>query len=492
MDMKQKRNLKNTKFTLIAWVMAVLVLVAAIPVNLLFDKLDFRFDMSSNELYTLTSTTTDYLDKINDKHITIYCLVDMDDLKADPSMMALSSTLEQYDSYDCIDLVTFYPNEHPEIIKELDPEGYYLSDNGDLFVKCEETGMVKWIEGQTTYTFELDEAGNVMNAIFNGENYITGAIKTVVDGEEPMVYFLTGHGEKSLSEYTQFQANLSAHNYRAAELNLLNADEVPDDAKIIIIAAPQKDITDAEKEKLDEYLDDGGNISFLMSPNEQKVKYANIERILLDYCLGMDYNRIYETDKNMHVDDDPYTIMANLQAAPEEEGYVDMTSGLMQENSGLYTYMPESRSFYTIYGSNYTSLTIDTLMSTNTTAVGEVYGGTDEDPDEIVGTEMILAAYSTDKSRNNSKVVVMGNAEFIDDSHVETSYVIVPTYLFLSTITWMYDNQVDMNIPDKNKTYDYLTINSEGAANRTLAAMVIVPVAVAAIGVFIWWRRKNG
>ena len=492
MDMKQKKNLKNTKFTLIAWVMAILVLIAAVPVNLLFDQLDIKFDMSSNELYSLTATTTEYLDTISDKHITLYCLVDMDDIENDPSMMALAKTLELYDSYDCIDLVTFYPNEHPEIIQELDPENYYLCDDGDFFVKCEETGMVQWIEGTTAYVFEVDENDNIVNATFNGENYITGAIKTVVDGEEPMVYFLTGHGEKPLDDYTQFQANLAAHNYSAAELNLMDADAVPEDAKIIIIAAPQKDITDEEKEKLDKYLDEGGNISFLMSPNKQTIRYENIERILLDYCLGMDYDRVYETDDEQHIEDDPYTIMANLQAAPEEEGYVDMTSGLMTENSGLYTYMPESRSFFTIYGTNYSNLTISTLMTTNTTAVGEVYGGTDEDPDAIVGKEMVLAAYSTDKSRNDSKVVVMGNAEFIDDEHVQTSYVVVPTYLFLSTITWMYDNQVDMIIPEKNMSYDYLTLTSESAANRTITVFVAVPVAVAAIGVFIWWRRKNG
>lgn len=48
-------------------------------------------------------------------------------------------------------------------------------------------------------------------------------------------------------------------------------------------------------------------------------------------------------------------------------------------------------------------------------------------------------------------MVVMGNAEFIDDEHLQEDYAIVPVYLYLSTITWMYNSDVNMGIPAREK-----------------------------------------
>ena len=105
---------------------------------------------------------------------------------------------------------------------------------------------------------------------------------------------------------------MESSNYVAKELNLTTADAVPEDAEIIIIPAPKNDITDAEKDKLNDYLDKGGNISFLMSPNGDKVRYKNIEAILDKYAICMDYDKVYETDNSKHVSGDPYTIIAEL------------------------------------------------------------------------------------------------------------------------------------------------------------------------------------
>ena len=132
----------------------------------------------------------------------------------------------------------------------------------------------KRIPGNVMYYYEIDEENNVQNAYFQGENYITGAIKSVVEGIMPSVYFLTGHGEKSLEEnYTTFRKNLKNYNYEAKELNLMTEEAVPEDAKIVIIAGPKTDITEAEKAKLESFMDKGGNLSLLMSPNDDDIDY---------------------------------------------------------------------------------------------------------------------------------------------------------------------------------------------------------------------------
>ncbi len=484
---------KNKKFTAIAWALAALMLAVMIPLNLIFERLDIDFDMTSNSMYTLTKTTTDYLDSLDQKGVVVdvYFLTPMEELEGETEVLALYQTLLAYDEHPCFNLIDIDPDTEPQALKELNPDGFYnLSDGDFMFVHGD---MVKRMPGKLMYTYEYetgeDGSQSVISASFNAENYFTGAMKSVVDGVEPTVYFLEGHGEIPLTEMTKLQANLGNYNYGAAQLNLINAEKVPEDACIVMIAGPTSDISDAEYEKLSDFLDEGGNVTLLMTPNDAELSYTNLSALMAEFCIGMDYDRVYETDTARHASGNPYIFMCDLMAAGDNAD-VDLTGALM-EDSSILTYMPASRSFYSIFGSNYQTLNMDTLIATKNTACGEPYGGTFADPDPIVGQEMYLAMYSEDSLRKYAKMAVFGSAEFITDEAMATDYYINPVDLFLSTITWMYNSDVDMEIDNKAKTYDALKVNSEEAATGYIALFVAVPCVIALVGVIIWLRRKD-
>lgn len=96
-----------------------------------------------------------------------------------------------------------------------------------------------------------------------------------------------------------------------------------------------------------------------------------------------------------------------------------------------------------------------------------------------------------DPTRNDSKIVVFGDGSFMSDDYVSSEYLAVPTFLFLSTITWMYNSDIDMSIADKEKTYDYMLLNSESEANSILYLFGAAPLVVALIGIAVWARRRN-
>ena len=311
----------------------------------------------------------------------------------------------------------------------------------------------------------------------NEENLITGTIKGVAENRTPTVYFLSGHGEKSLDSYTRFTTNLTNYNYAAKELNLSEADAVPEDAALVLVAAPTKDITDAESEKLN---------ALIASDSLPDLIYTNLEKIMKDYGFYMDYDRVYETNNNYHISGDAYTIQCELNELEDDSEATDLTSALVDQ--GLYTFMPESRSFrYNDEGGKYT---IAPLITSYDSAVGEPYGGTSDDPEEESG-QLLLAAHSTSVGRNDSKMVVFGNAEFIDDEHVSDDTVIVPVYLFLSTISWMYDSDINMDIATKSTTNDYISLQDSGFAQRLMVVLTVVPIAIMAVGVGVWIKRRN-
>ena len=215
MEQKEKsfRNLKNRKFTLYALILAVLAFAITIPLNLLASRLDIQWDMTPTKIYNLTDTTKDYLSSL-DKQVDFYFLLDMDLLSTDMNSMELYHTLEQYASYDCINFVSFDPDDEPTLTKKLMDLGYTLSE-GDMVISCD--GRSKHIEASSMYStqYSTDDSGNMIadSAFFNGENIITGAIEAVASGRDTKVFFLTGHGERQIdTDYTKLKMNLSNRN----------------------------------------------------------------------------------------------------------------------------------------------------------------------------------------------------------------------------------------------------------------------------------------
>lgn len=503
MEQNQKsKNLKNRKFTAYAAILAALALAVAIPLNLLASRLDITWDMTPTNIYELTDTTRAYLEKI-DKQVDFYFLLDMDLLAADTSSMALYHALEEYASYDNINLISFEPDEDPELTKQLQEEGYRLS-RGDIVIRCEDRS--KHIAGTSMYStfYSTTDSGDQItdSAYFTGENYITGAIDAVVSGRDTVVYFLNGHGEKvPENDYTTLTGNLINRNYSVEGLTLSIAESVPDDAAVVILAAPQSDLSNDELRKLEDYLENGGNVCFWMSPNPENVRYRNIEKILESFGIAMDYDIVKETDSNLHIQDDPYTYKCSVVSSEDE---IDLTYEIIQAYiaNGAIPFMSNARSFYQLMGTEDTSVQVGSLLRTvptsdllgndTSTAIGEVYGGDDPSAEDIKDEVLDLAMYSTSTLRNNAKIMVMGNAEFIDDVNVAQDYMIVPVNLMLSALSWMYDSELDldMGIDDKEQSYDAIVLNSEAAANTASAVFIAVPFGVALIGLIVWLKRR--
>ncbi len=491
--MAKIRNTKNKIFTSFAWIIAVLILVVAIIINIVVSKLDFNIDVSVQKLFSLSDTSTDYLDELeqSDKSIDMYLLMEMEELEDDSATRSLYRALVEYDNYDCINLIDFDPNEDEETLAKINPDNIYTMNMGDIMLVCGDNK--RHINGVSMYTTNntYDDYGNITESeeFFQGENVITSGIKAVVDGYLPTVYFLTGHGEKEMeTSYKNLSALMKSKNYRTASLNLTDVDVVPEDAEIIIIPAPASDITDREFDKLSAYLDEGGSLSVMLSPNGGEFDYDNLQKLLDDFCLTIDYDYIRETETGNHMSGDDTTIVCNLAEQEEDSDlYADISSLISSE---FITYMPKSRSFaIDVNSSDFVNVETGTLLTTSETAIGEPYGGT-YDTDALEGYALELAVYSKDVTRNNAKVTLFGNAEFIDDEHIQDVSYLSSYYVYLSTVTWMANQNLDMGIGDKSAATDYLSL-TEDTAYMLIFFFIALPVVIMIIGLGIWMKRRH-
>lgn len=488
------KNNKTFNFSgILALVLAILILVIAIPINLIVSYFDFNIDMTPSKMYTLSDTSVKLLDSVRDKEIEFTILCELDDIKEIDEYLPLYYALEQYKSYENIDFNAYYPDEYPERVEELNPDGFFNLTTADIVIRC--GNSIRKISSNQMFSDIYDDNGNIVEQKYVGENLITGAIKAVTEGDIPQIYFLTGHGEKSIEDYSLFTANLNNYNYTTSELNLSETKAVPDDAAIIFVCAPQRDITLEEKKLISEYTENGGNLAFLMSPDSSTERYTNIEDLMFRYNLAMDYNRLYESDKNKIVNNDKYTIAVSLPETAENSD-VDLTTDLNTIiEQGIYPYMCESRTFKTVTGPD--SMIVQTgsllqadvysVQNTSATIKSEPYGGTEK---VELGNTLDLAYYAHN-TQNDSKMIVMGNAEFMDDEHVSAGFTIIPLYLCLSSITWMYDSDVDMEIEDKTRSFDNMVFDDANQAKNVMAIMIAIPIVFVVCGAGVWLKRRN-
>ena len=121
--MSTKKSKKNAKFTTIAWIFAVMLLIAVILINVAASFLDVKMDMTPNKLYSLSSTTKNYLEKL-DKKVDLYLLMEMDKVREDDEMIAFTTMMDQYAEYENINFIDIDPDTNPDIVNELNPSGY--------------------------------------------------------------------------------------------------------------------------------------------------------------------------------------------------------------------------------------------------------------------------------------------------------------------------------------------------------------------------------
>lgn len=498
--------MKKRKFNLsgiVALIIAVLVLAVVVPINIIVNYYDKDFDMTPSSMYTLSDTTVNLVNETKDHDIEIYFMQKLDNLRDIPEYLPLYHTMIQLEKYDNITLTDVVPDEEPALLESLNPNGNLNFIDGDIVVKCGST--IKKIDAATIFPYDSNGV-----TTYAGEELIAGAIRIVTNGSLPVIYFMTGHGEKTINDnYSTFADILkSTNNYEAAELDLSKEDSVPEDAAILFLAGPQTDITDDEKDKIMNYAQNGGAMAFFLPPVEDHIRFANIEDILAEYELEMNYNIVEETNpdnmlNNPDGEQDPYTFM--VEYTPASDSFtVDLTSeinSIISEGS-VVGGISNTRTFNAIgSGSAFierSSLitnapTVDTLTGIYSYTAQSIACGGDEKTAEyaesLSGQQLAPAYYSYNK-QNGSKLIAVGTADVLDSEKMSAS-IAVSMQLVQNSLIWLFNSDYDMNIGNKGVTFDYMSFSSADEATSALRIFTVVPICIAVIGLLVWLKRRH-
>jgi len=249
------------------------------------------------------------------------------------------------------------------------------------------------------------------------EETITSAIIKLKRDRQKSVYFVTGHGERNISgddknALGQLCESLRKDDYTVRPLMLLRGSTVPQDADLVAVIDPQKDLFPEEIDMIDTYLKGGGSLLVALEPMTD----AGLDVLLDKYGIGLEKGMVL----------DPFSRMVGAEyTVPVVSTYGDVSA---LKGFAYATFFPTSRPL-SIKDALSEDLEVHWLARTSDQSWSEMdMDGLDEGLNATLDKEdtkgpLYLAVYSR-KSLDNelsAHMMAFGDADFLSNTYLMVS-----------------------------------------------------------------------
>ena len=313
---------KKFKYGTLAAVITVVFIAIVVAVNLICGMLDKRYnwniDLTSKGLYQIDDQTIDFLHKLNDD-VKITVLANESFFLEDSNLKVLSETLNRFrtESNGHISVEYVDANKNPEAISI-----YKKNYNGDLQagdVVVSKDDLVRVLamsnsgyrtNGPTSFLFQQDTSVDystyqqTTSMSFVGEQSLISAIMGVTDLNPVTVGMIDMNGANQIYDqrdaynYQRIKELLETNNYVVESVDIATG-ELSSDYDILMLCSPSNDLTEAQVQKLTDYLNNenkyGKNLIYFGSPFKSK-NTKNLDAFLA--LWGLKYGDAYVSDSD--------------------------------------------------------------------------------------------------------------------------------------------------------------------------------------------------
>ena len=342
------------------------------------------------------------------------------------------------------------------------------------------------ITGDGRILLEMGDAREI--ATTPSEQEITNGFIKLLNPEKTAVYFLSGEGEHSIDEnsaasYIRIRQALENKNYSVSSLNL-EAEKIPDDAKVIVLAGPINPLSEQAVDALKDYLSMGGSLVVLQNP-VPLTNFDDEDDLLAEY-LSNEWGITLNND--IIVDTEAPSSAYNATAVQ----YIQHP--ITEKMAGVGITLPYARSLSVSF--DLPNVFATDLIYTTDQAWGETDFSSIEagqpayDPaTELVGP-MLLAA-TAENTITGARLVVTGNSSFAIDDNFDFAG---NGDFLVNTIDWVAEKEELIALSSVQPTER--TFVAPGAFQRMImlaSSVCLIPLAIIIMGATSWYaRRKQG
>jgi ABC-type uncharacterized transport system involved in gliding motility auxiliary subunit len=407
---------------------------------------NIRTDWTVNKLYSLSDQTDKIMDGL-DKEVRITAFYKAGEQRGAKDLLDEYAYRSGNLNYEFID-----PDEKPQITRQ-----YQVTKYNTVIV---ESGLKK----ETIETLS--------------ETNLTNAIMKVTREQDKMICFLTGHGERSISEagkegYSQAVDAIKKENHLIKELNLvenMGANRgVPDSCTVLVILSPKASFFPGELDSIGAFLDRGGKVLLLLDPDHGQdiVEFASRYGARVGNDLVVDASgvgQLFGAGPGMPL------VTTYDQSIPITKDFSIMT---IYPLTSSVTPMEDKKGY-----------TIKELLKTSKNSWGEVEGpGEVSFNEEVDLPGPVSIALLIEKTIGDKKT---GDSDFASNGYFQNEG---NANIFLNTVNYLAEEEDLISIRPKDFDDRRVTLTQADVSTLFYLVVIAIPLLVVITGVIFYIRR---
>jgi ABC-type uncharacterized transport system involved in gliding motility auxiliary subunit len=286
---------------------------------------------------------------------------------------------------------------------------------------------------------------------------------------------------------------IEKESYRVRDLLLVSEERVPDDAAILVVGGPRKDLLPSELEKIEAYIESNGNVLFMLDPGPtpsltgflKNYGFEIGEDIIIDkrssmiganylFPVVMDYNQKHAISGNF----DLITFFPIARSVAVEEDPAKGTFNLAKTGDSSWA-MTEGR---LVDDDIEFDPAKDRRGPINLASVTVLQGGKPVDADPAFGLT------GAEGIKRWGKIAVVGDSDFASNAHFS---LMGNKDFFLNILNWLAEETALISVRSKKPELTPLTLTETQGRIAFWLSVIIGPSLALVIGVGVLGRRRR-
>ena len=490
MKEKTKELIKRGKLlrsTLLTLALIIIIIALYVGLNLFIRNLDLAdIDLTQDKLYSLSQESIDKISGVNqDTRIILYGMSNYPEVEQYAKLYASNNS---HISYEVL--------TDPTTRKDLQSE-YGLGTTATSLIIVETDARKKAVMTTDLYTYDY----STYEEINTTEQALTNAILDVNLEKNPKIYFATNHVEYS-DQYEVFKEYLKNEANDVDTLDLLVNGGVPDDCNVLIIPSLEEDYTEYEANLVIDYINNGGNLMILQTPNYGEISLSNFQKILDQYGVSISNGVIYETDSNNVISGYSNFIIPQVSYSSEITQYVASDGAVALIDSGRIEFKSDeelealgvtSESLVTATDTSFLrsdmSITTASQVDSDIALDGDVIGAALTKKLDEEGKESKLVLYASSVFASDLAITLYGSS-----SNSSSKVMGIAFYnnkdLAVNSVSYLSARTDNLTIRKDTGTISTFTA-TEQQINIIQGIIIALPIVILLLGIIVWQVRRR-
>lgn len=466
-DVKALLGTRRARHGSNAMVLTAAMLVLLAVANFFGTRFHSSWDLTENKRFSISNQTKQILD----------------DLKAQNKELKLTAILGRADEQAAGELerlVDRYKQRYPTLsYQRLDPQ----MDLPALIGLGQRIGQ----ESPPGRALVVESGAKHAVAYSFDEQEVTSAIVKATRAKESVVAFTTGHGECGIDgggdqgqcSYGGVRQALEREGYKVESLNLSTVSDTIK-ADVLIIAGPSRAFLPAEAKLLTDWVQSGGKAMLLQGPNQDPglTDLLGLWSIQPNKDVVIQMNALGQQSTVVSAADQDYQFHATTK---DLSRFITVLIGTQSFSVGT----PADTAFTT---SKLVELTGPTAYG-ETDLAGLADQRAEQGPEDKAGP--LTLAVAGEGGEKGGRLVVFGTAALADDAALQQFQLGATANgdLFLNAVSWLAQDESLISIRPTEPDSRPITPPANPLM-VTLTTLLLIPGAIAAMGLWVWWGRR--